>query len=51
MGLDAPPLMAPLAFRSRSFGVAFDLEVFLVLMGLGLDWVLLKRSLVTGENE
>lgn len=51
MGLDAPPLMAPLAFRSRSFGVAFDLLVFLVLMGFGLDWVSPTMSLVTGENE
>ena len=42
MGLDAPPLIAPLAFRSRSFGVAFDLEEFLVLMGSGLDCVLRK---------
>ena len=43
--------MAPLAFRSRSFGVAFDLVVFLVLMGFGLDWVLRITSLVTEENE
>lgn len=47
IGLDAPPLMAPLAFRSRSFGAGLDLLVFFVLMGFGLDWVLLTMSLVT----